>query len=132
MSLTIFCPMVRNAASATLLVGTAALLGALTGCSRPYGVPYWNTSLVGEAPRGQSASFQAPDEGTVWVDGPGHGQGRYIVYSGLVTRGQMVTLDTGARQLAIDGKPVDATITEANASYYQIWFQPIRHDLLAP
>jgi hypothetical protein len=115
------------------MLGTASLLTALTGCSRPYGVPYWNTSLVGEAPRGQTASFEAPDEGTVWVDGPGRGgQSRHIIYSGLVTRGQTLTLDGAAHTLQLDGKPVSATVNDGNTSYYQIWFQPIRHDLLAP
>jgi hypothetical protein len=32
----------------------------------------------------------------------------------------------------LDGKPVNATIAQGNSSDYQIWFQPIRHDLLAP
>lgn len=132
MSFAICCPIARKTTTAALLLAGAALLVALPGCSRPYGVPYWNTSLVGEAPRGQSASFQAPDEGTVWVDGPGRGQGRHILYSGLVTRGQTLTLDGGARQITLDGKPVDATVNESGNSYYQIWFQPIRHDLLAP
>lgn len=132
MSFAICCPIARTTTIPALLMGGAVVLLALSGCSRPYGVPYWNTNLVGEAPRGQTASFQAPDEGTVWVDGPGRGQARHIVYSGLITRGQTVTLDNGARQLTLDGKPVNATITEGNATYYQIWFQPIRHDLLAP
>lgn len=126
------CQNLRRAAAAALMLGTASLLAALTGCSRPYGVPYWNTSLVGEAPNGQTASFEAPDEGTVWVDGPGRVQGRHIVYSGLVTRGQTLTLDAAAHTLQLDGKPVNATINDGNTSYYQIWFQPIRHDLLAP
>jgi hypothetical protein len=132
MSFAIVCQNLRRATTAALVLGVGAALLALSGCSRPYGVPYWNTSLVGEAPSGNTASFSAPDEGTVWVDGPGHNHGRHIVYSGLITRGQTLTLDGGARQLMLDGKPVNATITESNASMYQIWFQPIRHDLLAP
>ena len=126
------CLFARKTTTPALLLGGVVVLLALSGCSRPYGVPYWNTSLVGEAPRGQTASFQAPDEGTVWVDGPGKGSARHIVYSGLVTRGQTVTLDTGARQIMLDGKPVNATIAQGDSSDYQIWFQPIRHDLLAP
>lgn len=125
-------PIARKMTAPALLLGGAFMLLPLAGCSRPYGVPYWNTNLVGEAPRGQIASFQAPDEGTVWVDGPGKGSARHIVYSGLITRGQTVTLDSSARQIMLDGKPVNATIAQGDSSYYQIWFQPIRHDLLAP
>ena len=132
MSFASVCQNLRRATTAALVLGGTAMLLAMTGCSRPYGVPYWNTSLVGEAPNGNTASFEAPDEGTVWVDGPDRSNGRHIVYSGLITRGQTLTLDGNAHQLALDGKPVNATISESRASYYQIWFQPIRHDLLAP
>ena len=119
----------RRGLVATAATAAAALLGA-GGCARPYGVPPF-TGLVAEAP-GQAASFAAPDEGTVWVDGPGRpGQPRHIVYSGLVHRGETVTIDPEARTLLVDGRPVNASI-DGGTSFYQVWFQPVRHDLLAP
>ena len=132
MSFASVCHNLRSTATAALMLVAAGSLLALSGCSRPYGVPYWNTDLVGEAPRGHVTSFEAPDEGTVWVNGGRPGQARHIIYSGLIDRGQVITVDTGAKQVMLDGKPVNATITEPNPGYYQIWYQPIRHDLLAP
>lgn len=120
----------RNALVGIATLASAGLLGAAGGCARPYGVPPF-TGLVAEAP-GQAASFAAPDEGTVWVDGPGRpGEPRHIVFSGLVHRGETVTIDPDARALLLDGKPVNASI-EGGRSYYQVWFRPVRHDLLAP
>lgn len=105
------------------LIGVAALLALSTGCARPNGVPPF-THLVAEAP-GQAAAFQAPDDGTIWVGGPGRpGQPRHIVFSGLVHRGEVVSVDPAARQLIVDGKPAEATI-EGGSSYYQIWYQPV-------
>jgi hypothetical protein len=99
----------------------AAATACLSGCSRPYGVPGFS-QLVAEAP-GQTASFQAPDDGTVYVDGPGHpGQARHIVYSGLIRRGEILTVDPNIGKLLINGKPQEATI-EGGKSYYQVWYQ---------
>ena len=111
------------------LVGALGALTIVSGCARPYGVPPF-TQLVAEAP-GQAAAFQAPDEGTVWVDGPGKFD-RHIVYSGLVHRGDMIAVDPASRSLTLDGKPVDVSIADGRSAFYQIWYQPVRHDLLAP
>ena len=123
-------PHKRFAGAAVILGG--ALLMMVSGCARPYGVPV-TSQLVAESPKGQAASFQAPDEGTVYVDGPGRpGQPRNIVYSGLVTRGQTVCIDPESGHLMVDNKPVIASLNLSDKSFYQIWFQPTRHDLLAP
>jgi len=107
------------------LLATVAVINLLTGCGpqmRPYGVPYGG-SLVGEA-AGKTASFTAPQQGTVWVAGPGKpGQERYIVYSGLVKAAQSVTVDPEAKTLTVNGEKQKADIAGGN-SYYQIWFQP--------
>ena len=127
-------PRVQKWLSRVGLVVGGTMLAVQTGCARPYGVPP-TSQLVAESPRGEAATFQAPDEGTVYVDGPGNGapgRPRHIVYSGLVTRGQMVTIDSDTGRLLVDNKPVDATLNLGRNSFYQIWFQPSRHDLLAP
>lgn len=110
-------------------MAAGALLGVAGGCARPYGVPITG-QLVAEAP-GQTCSFQAPDEGTVYVDGPGRpGQSRHLIYTGLVTRGQTVTVSPEERMLLVDGKPVPADIPGGRDSFYQIWYRPLPHDLL--
>lgn len=106
-------------------MGTMGVL--LTGCARPYGVPPF-TSLVAEAPSGQLASFQAPDDGNVYVDGPGHpGAPRHIVFSGLIRRGEVLTVDPASGRLTLNGKPIDATI-ETGKVFYQIWYQQAYYD----
>ena len=110
------------------VAATGALALALSGCMRPYGVPPYS-QLVAEAP-GQMGSFQAPDDGTVYVDGPGRGgPARHIVYSGLIRRGEVVTVDPAGARLTVNGKPADATI-EAGRAYYQIWYAPAHNELL--
>ena len=108
-----------------MLIFTAAL----SGCAgKPYGVPPFS-QLVAQAPA-QVASFQAPDDGTVYVAGPGHGfSDRHLVYSGLVRRGEIVTVDPTAGKLLISSKLQDATI-ETGKSYYEIWYKPIQRDIV--
>lgn len=102
-------------------------LMTLSGCARPYGVPPF-TKLVAEAPAGQLASFQAPDDGNVYVDGPGHPGGpRHIVYSGLIRRGEVLTVDPSMGRLSINGKPLDATI-ETGRVFYQVWYEQAYYD----
>lgn len=116
-SLKLAVPLLAACGFATLLVG----------CARPYGVPPL-TRLVAEAPRGQVASFQAPDDGNVFVDGPGHfGQGRHIVYSGLIRRGEILTVDPSSGRLLLNDKPLDATIETGNV-FYQVWYQQAYYD----
>jgi len=119
---------VRTIKSVLSALGGAALLAAAQGCARPYGVPPF-TQLVAEAP-GHSAAFAAPDSGTVWVAGPGQPpfEARHIVYSGPVHRGETIAVDPAQRRLVVDGQVAEATIDKG---FYQIWFQPVRHDLLA-
>ena len=108
-------------------VAVAALLGAVSGCTRPYGVPGFS-QLVAEAP-GQPATFQAPDDGSVYVDGPGRpGQARHIVYSGLIRRGEVLTVDPSTQQLLINGKPQNVAIEAGPKSYYQVWYQQASYD----
>lgn len=113
-----------------LAAGALAACGFLTtlsGCARPYGVPPF-TRLVAEAPSGQLASFQAPDDGNVYVDGPGHpGAPRHIVYSGLIRRGEVLTVDPANGRLALNGKPLDATI-ETGKVFYQVWYEQAYYD----
>jgi hypothetical protein len=97
-----------------------------SGCMRPYGVPAYS-QLVAEAP-GQMASFQAPDDGTVYVDGPGKSS-RHIVYSGLIRRGEIVTVDPQNERLIVNGKPADVTIV-GGRSFYQVWYAPAHNELL--
>lgn len=108
-----------------LTIHVLFMLSLLPGCGpqmRPYGVPYGG-SLVGEA-AGKQASFTAPREGTVWVAGPGKpGQERYIVYSGLVKAGQVVTVDPQSRAVTVNGEKQKAEIVGGGESYYQVWFQ---------
>lgn len=109
------------------LLAACGLAALLSGCARPYGVPPF-TSLVAEAPNGQVASFQAPDDGNVYVDGPGRpGAPRHIVYSGLIRRGEVLTVDPSNGRLALNGKPLDATIEPGNA-FYQVWYQQASYD----
>lgn len=106
-----------------LTFGAMGFVLAQVGCARPYGVPPFS-QLVAEAP-GQAASFRAPDDGTVYVDGPGRpGQARHLVYTGLVHRAETVTVDPSSRQLLIDGKTAPASIQDGN-SFYQVWYKPI-------
>ncbi len=112
------------------MIGMSAvvLLIAMGGCVRPYGVPAFS-QLVAEAPA-QAASFQAADDGTVYVDGPGRpGEPRHLVYSGLVRRGEVVTVNPEVGALTVDGKPVAATI-QTGHSFYQIWYAPAHNELL--
>ena len=119
----------RAALPGVIAIVAALLTVSAGGCARPYGVPPF-TQLVAEAP-GQAAAFEAPDEGTVWVAGPGRpGQDRHIVFSGLVHRGESLAIDPRERSLMLDGKPVQVAIEDR--SFYQVWYQPVRHDLLAP
>lgn len=109
------------------LIAGCSLAALLTGCARPYGVPPL-TALVAEAPSGQLASFQAPDDGNVYVDGPGRpGAPRHIVYSGLIRRGEILTVDPSSGQLTLNGKPLDATI-ETGKVFYQVWYQQAYYD----
>lgn len=109
------------------LVAAGGFLMTVSGCARPYGVPPF-TRLVAEAPSGQEASFQAPDDGNVYVDGPGHpGQPRHIVYSGLIRRGEVLTVDPSMGRLTINGKPLDATI-ETGKVFYQVWYEQAYYD----
>jgi hypothetical protein len=109
------------------LAAVCCFVAMLTGCARPYGVPPL-TALVAEAPHGQVASFQAPDDGNVYVDGPGHfGQARHIVYSGLIRRGEILTVDPATGRLSLNGKPLDATIETGNV-FYQVWYQQAYYD----
>jgi hypothetical protein len=104
------------------------LLGITAGCARPDGVPPFS-QMVAEAPS-QVASFQAPDDGTVYVAGPGHwGQPRHIAYSGLIRRGEVLTVDPNLGHLSVNGKIQDATI-ETGKSYYQVWYAPMRTGIL--
>lgn len=117
---------VRKAALPAL--ATCGLLSGAIGCAHPYGVPV-TSSLVAEAPGAQVASFQAPDDGNVYVDGPGHpGQPRHIIYSGLIRRGEVLTVDPSAGRVLINGKPIDATLDTGNKSYYQVWYQEAYYD----
>ena len=110
---------------------SAAALLMTGGCGRPYGVPPFSQLGV-QAPAGQIASFEAPDEGTIYVNGPGRQGGEnHLVYSGLVHQGEVVTLDPPNNQLLIDGKPVAASLNNAGGGY-SLWFHAVRHDLLAP
>jgi hypothetical protein len=110
-----------------LLVAACGSMAVLSGCARPYGVPPF-TSLVAEAPSGQLASFQAPDDGNVYVDGPGRpGRPRHIVYSGLIRRGEVLTVDPSTGRLTLNGKPLDATI-ETGKVFYQVWYQEAYYD----
>ncbi|HXE56032.1 MAG TPA: hypothetical protein VN541_23605 [Tepidisphaeraceae bacterium] len=121
----------RRLLASVPLMGVAGLLALAAGCVRPYGVPPF-TQLVAETPHGQAASFQAPDEGTVWVAGPDlPGNPRHIVFTGLVRRGETVTIDPSAQQLIVDGKPAVASIVGGDHAMYRMWFQAVRHDLLA-
>lgn len=109
------------------MVAVCGFAAMLSGCARPYGVPPF-TSLVAEAPSGQLASFQAPDDGNVYVDGPGRpGESRHIVYSGLIRRGEVLTVDPSSGKLSLNGKPIDATI-ETGKVFYQIWYQQAYYD----
>ena len=113
-----------------MMIGMSAvvLLIALGGCVRPYGVPAWG-QLVAEAPA-QAASFQAPDDGTIYVDGPGRpGEPRHIAYSGLIRRGEVVTVNPEVGVLTVDNKPIAATI-QTGHSFYQIWYAPAHNELL--
>lgn len=113
--------------SAVPVLAACGFAAALSGCARPYGVPPF-TSLVAEAPSGQLASFQAPDDGNVYVDGPGRpGAPRHIVYSGLIRRGEVLTIDPTSGRLTLNGKPIDATI-ETGKVFYQIWYQQAYYD----
>jgi hypothetical protein len=108
-------------------VGACGLL-MMSGCARPYGVPPF-TRLVAEAPSGQVASFQAPDDGNVFVDGPGKpGEARHIVFSGLIRRGEILTVDQSSGRLLLNGKPIDATIQNGSHSVYQVWYQQAYYD----
>ncbi|HSU66301.1 MAG TPA: hypothetical protein VLJ39_05500 [Tepidisphaeraceae bacterium] len=105
----------------------AAVLSVVSGCARPYGVPGFS-QLVAEAP-GQSATFQAPDDGSVYVDGPGRpGQPRHIVYSGLIRRGEILTVDPSSQQLLVNGKAQNVTIEGGPKSYYQVWYQQANYE----
>lgn len=107
-----------------LLMGGLMAVGS--GCMRPYGIPPYS-QLVAEAP-GQVASFQAPDDGTVYVDGPSRAS-RHIVYSGLIRRGEVVTIDPQNERLIVNGKPADATIV-GGRSFYQVWYASAHNELL--
>jgi hypothetical protein len=108
-------------------LAACGFLTTLSGCARPYGVPPF-TRLVAEAPSGQLASFQAPDDGNVFVDGPGRpGAPRHIVYSGLIRRGEVLTVDPSSGRLSINGKPLDATI-ETGKVFYQVWYEQAYYD----
>ena len=115
---------------ATLTLAAVGLAVILTGCAgRPVGVPPFS-QLVAQAPS-QVASFQAPDDGTVYVAGPGHfGQDRHLTYSGLVRRGEIVTVDPVAGKLLINSKLQDATIDTGGKSYYEIWYSPTARDIV--
>jgi hypothetical protein len=118
-----FC---RGLVKSVPALAVGGLLISAAGCARPYGVPPFS-QLVAEAP-GQTASFQAPDDGTVYVDGPGHpGQPRHIIYSGLIRRGEVLTVDPSAKELLINGKTVAASLDEGK-SYYQVWYQQASYD----
>lgn len=109
-------------------VTACGFLTALSGCARPYGVPAF-TQLVAEAPAGQVSSFQAPDDGNVYVDGPGKpGQPRHIVYSGLIRRGEVLTVDQSSGRLLLNGKPLEVTIDTGNHAFYQVWYQEAYYD----
>ncbi|HEY2584146.1 MAG TPA: hypothetical protein VGI81_00105 [Tepidisphaeraceae bacterium] len=109
-------------------LAVCGFLTTMSGCARPYGVPAF-TQLVAEAPAGKTASFQAPDDGSVWVGGPGHpGQPRYIVYSGLIRRGEVLTVDQSSGRLLLNGRPLDATIEGGNKAFYQVWYQEAFYD----
>jgi hypothetical protein len=113
---------------AIALAASLALAAAMAGCARPDGVPPFS-QMVAEAPA-QTASFQAPDDGTVYVAGPGRwGQPRHLAYSGLIRRGEVVTVDPTQGHLLVNGKVQEATI-ETGKSYYQVWYAPIRTGLL--
>jgi len=116
--------------SVLLGIGSAAGMGLLacaTGCVRPYGVPPFS-QLVAEAP-GQAASFQAPDNGTVFVAGPGRpGEARHVVFTGGVHRGDVVTVDPARQKLTLNGAPQDVSIFDAN-SFYQLWFKPLPREI---
>jgi hypothetical protein len=108
-------------------LGAVAVAG---GCGLPYGVPPFS-QLAAEAP-GTAASFQAPDEGTVWVVGPSRsGSDRHIVFSGLVRRGEWITVDPIQKRLMVDGKPAEVTI-EGGSSHYEIWFKGVSRNILSP
>jgi hypothetical protein len=110
------------------LLGLGAM--AVGGCGRPAGVPPFS-QIAAEAP-GTAASFQAPDEGTVWVIGPSKsGPDSHVVFSGLVRRGEWITVDPIQQKLIVDGKPTDVTI-EGGRSYYQIWFKGVDRSILSP
>lgn len=112
----------------TLTLAAMGLLAALAGCARPMGVPPFS-QMVAQAPA-QVASFQAPDDGTVYIAGPGRwGQSRHLAYSGLVRRGEVITVDPTVGKLSVNGKPQEATIDTGN-SYYEIWYQPMRRDIV--
>lgn len=109
-------------------VAVCGFLVTASGCARPYGVPAF-TQLVAEAPAGQTASFQAPDDGNVYVDGPGRpGQPRHIVFSGLIRRGEVLTIDQSSGRLLLNGKPMDASIDTGNHAFYQVWYQEAYYD----
>jgi hypothetical protein len=75
--------MVSRTLSAMAGAVAVVVMACATGCQRPPAVPPFS-QLVAEAPS-QAASFQAPDDGTVYVDGPGTpGQTRHLAFSGLV------------------------------------------------
>lgn len=116
-----------RAAKALGLLSVTAMVGTFVGCARPYGVPGFS-QLVAEAP-GQPASFQAPDDGSVYVDGPGRpGQPRHIVYSGLIRRGEILTVDPSTQRLLVNGKQQDVAIAGGQSSYYQVWYQQAHYD----
>jgi len=113
----------------TLTLTAIGFSAALVGCAgKPIGVPPFS-QLVAQAPS-QVASFQAPDDGTIYVAGPGHwGQARHLAYSGLVRRGEIVTVDPVAGKLLINSKLQDATI-ETGKSYYEVWYSPMPRDIV--
>jgi hypothetical protein len=114
----------------TLTLVAIGIFAALAGCAgRPVGVPPFS-HLVAQAPS-QVASFQAPDDGTVYIAGPGHwGEDRHLTYSGLVRRGEIVTVDPVAGKLLINSKLQDATIDTGKKSYYEIWYSPMARDIV--
>ena len=119
------------ARAALFTILSMVLIAAGSGCVRPYGVPPFS-QLVAQAPGGQVASFAAPDEGTVYVAGPGRpGQERHIMYTGVVHRGETLTLDPPHDQLLVDGKIVPASVADAREGY-TVWFHAVPHDLIAP
>ena len=115
-------------------LGAAMLIGAVAagcGVSRPYGVPPFS-ALVAQAPHGQTASFAAPDEGTVYVAGPGAPGGPgHLVFTGVLHRGETVTLDPPGNTLLVDGKTVPASVHDTHEGY-TMWFHAVPHDWIAP